>query len=247
MLLKETEKNPITGARKIMVLPLLFTADSARRENFTECDGMLVVHILYLMYGWKDILSKSLKESLASAPDTLMIVKECTTFLYIVDYKNRVVSLSHSFCARISIIRVTCKTYILTAEDSTFAAKVLLTDESRFTKTEITNIHTEDVWADVNPHAIRSHCQHLLFSINLWAGILGDCLKGPHILRSGVSDRDVIVFFYQSEVDYWNLCPSVLVFTCDFNTTVLYQITALKYEYINACSKLSRTLDWSWT
>jgi hypothetical protein len=72
-------------------------------------------------------------------------------------------------------------------KDFTFTAKVLFTDDSCFTRTEITNIHNEHVWSDLNPHAIRSHRQQLLFSINLSSGSLGDGLRGPHILQATVS------------------------------------------------------------
>ncbi|KAJ4434760.1 hypothetical protein ANN_23329 [Periplaneta americana] len=63
-----------------------------------------------------------------------------------------------------------------------FPALVLFTDEAQFTRDGITNFHNQHVWAHENPRAtVPSHHQ-VRFSLNMWAGIIGDRLVGPHVL-----------------------------------------------------------------
>ncbi|KAJ4437962.1 hypothetical protein ANN_13901 [Periplaneta americana] len=63
-----------------------------------------------------------------------------------------------------------------------FPALVLFTDEAQFTRDGITYFHNQHVWAYENPRAtVPSHHQ-VQFSLNMWAGIIGDRLVGPHVL-----------------------------------------------------------------
>ncbi|KAJ4428626.1 hypothetical protein ANN_24671 [Periplaneta americana] len=63
-----------------------------------------------------------------------------------------------------------------------FPALVLFTDEAQFTRDGITYFHNQHVWAYENPRAtVPSHHQ-VRFSLNMWAGIIGDLLVGPHVL-----------------------------------------------------------------
>lgn len=63
-----------------------------------------------------------------------------------------------------------------------FGKNILFTDEACFTRRGVTNFHNEHVYAYENPHAIRvKHFQHE-FKINVWAGIIGNCIVGPVIL-----------------------------------------------------------------
>ncbi|KAJ4440078.1 hypothetical protein ANN_08211 [Periplaneta americana] len=63
-----------------------------------------------------------------------------------------------------------------------FPTLVLFTDEAQFTGDGITNFHNQHVWTYENPRAtVPSHHQ-VRFSLNMWAGIIGDRLVGPHVL-----------------------------------------------------------------
>ncbi|KAJ4444320.1 hypothetical protein ANN_06112 [Periplaneta americana] len=54
--------------------------------------------------------------------------------------------------------------------------------EAQFTRDGITNFHNQHVWAYENPRAtVPSHHQ-VRFSLNMWAGIIGDRLVGSHVL-----------------------------------------------------------------
>ncbi|KAJ4435587.1 hypothetical protein ANN_18203 [Periplaneta americana] len=63
-----------------------------------------------------------------------------------------------------------------------FPALVLFTDEAQFTRDGITNFHNQHVWAYENPRATVPSHQQVRFSLNMWAGIIGDRLVGPHVL-----------------------------------------------------------------
>lgn len=88
MLLEDTEKNIVTGECQIVVLYFLFTADSERLKYSMDYDGMLVVHIVHVIYGWKSRSLKSLKESLPSVLDGLQLVHVSIMLLYTVHYKK---------------------------------------------------------------------------------------------------------------------------------------------------------------
>ncbi|KAJ4438679.1 hypothetical protein ANN_14626 [Periplaneta americana] len=63
-----------------------------------------------------------------------------------------------------------------------FPALVLFTDEAQFTRDGITNFHNQHVWAYENPRATLLSHHQVRFSLNMWAGIIGDRLVGPHVL-----------------------------------------------------------------
>ena len=67
-------------------------------------------------------------------------------------------------------------------EDDQFPTIVLAADESTFTRSGIFNFHNSHAWEPMNPHNIvTGHFQHEL-RLNIWAGVVGDHLLGPHIL-----------------------------------------------------------------
>jgi hypothetical protein len=59
---------------------------------------------------------------------------------------------------------------------------VLFTDEATFGRHGITNFLNQHQWAEENPRGTfhARHQQH--FRVNVWAGIVGDCLVGPRVL-----------------------------------------------------------------
>uniref|UniRef100_A0A6P7GMR5 Uncharacterized protein LOC114344564 n=1 Tax=Diabrotica virgifera virgifera TaxID=50390 RepID=A0A6P7GMR5_DIAVI len=63
-----------------------------------------------------------------------------------------------------------------------FLNNVFFTDEAHFSRVAIINFHNNHVWADQNPHEIIEHHFQNVFSVNVWIGIVGDNLIGPHFL-----------------------------------------------------------------
>lgn len=67
-------------------------------------------------------------------------------------------------------------------QEPNFLNNLLMTDEAGFTREGIFNSRNTHVWSDENPHAIRERGFQQHFSLNVWAGIVGDHLIGPYIL-----------------------------------------------------------------
>jgi hypothetical protein len=58
-----------------------------------------------------------------------------------------------------------------------------------FTRDGIFNFHNVHIWAHANPHTIREAKHQTTFSINVWAGIVGDRLIGPVRLPARLTGR----------------------------------------------------------
>lgn len=67
-------------------------------------------------------------------------------------------------------------------QNANFSRKILFTDEASFTRSGITNVHNEHVYAVENPHATKvTHYQHE-FKINVWAGVIDNFIIGPVVI-----------------------------------------------------------------
>ncbi|KAJ4449249.1 hypothetical protein ANN_00646 [Periplaneta americana] len=75
-----------------------------------------------------------------------------------------------------------------------FPALVLFTDEAQFTRDGITNFHNQHVWAYENPRATFPSHHQVRFSLNMWAGIIGDRLVGPHVLVNRLTGQSYTNF-----------------------------------------------------
>jgi hypothetical protein len=70
----------------------------------------------------------------------------------------------------------------LLERNDNFLEKVLWTDEALFTRDGVFNRHNEHYYALENPHVFFEASHQHRFSLNVWAGIVGNHLIGPHIL-----------------------------------------------------------------
>lgn len=82
-------------------------------------------------------------------------------------------------------------------ENYNFTRNILFTDESIFSHEGIYNAHNWHEWAVENPHIIRVRGFQQRFSINMWAGILGDRLVGPFILPQRLNGDNYANFLSQ--------------------------------------------------
>ncbi|XP_066262388.1 uncharacterized protein [Euwallacea similis] len=73
--------------------------------------------------------------------------------------------------------------------DVNFGRNVLFSDEAGFTRERITNCHNEHVYADENPHAIKTVHFQEEFRINVWAGILDNFIIDPVILPQQLTEE----------------------------------------------------------
>lgn len=75
-----------------------------------------------------------------------------------------------------------CQWFLQRCAGPNFAANVLFTDESGFTRDAILNFHNTHQWAEENPHSLRQSRHQQQFSLNVWAAIIADHLIGPYFL-----------------------------------------------------------------
>lgn len=59
--------------------------------------------------------------------------------------------------------------------------RTLYCDEANFTRDGMNNHHNEHVWVTENPHAVIETNSQYRFTVNVWGGIIGKYLLGPHI------------------------------------------------------------------
>ena len=91
--------------------------------------------------------------------------------------------------------------------DPNFLSRILSTDESQFTRNGIVNLHNEHVWDHQNPHAKKTKSYQHRFSVNVWAGIIGNTLIGPFILPDRLNSQSYLQFLIDKEDDILEETP----------------------------------------
>lgn len=86
-------------------------------------------------------------------------------------------------------------------DDAFFLKSILWTDESKFTREGILNLHNLHEWApkEENPHLKRAKSFQRKFNVNVWAGLIGNNLIGPHYLPDNLNG-DVYLHFLQNHL-----------------------------------------------
>lgn len=79
-------------------------------------------------------------------------------------------------------------------DDVNFLRSILWTDESRFDREGITNLHNLHHWAHENPRVKRQRSFQRRFSVNVWAGVIGNQLIGPHFLPDRLNGENYLQF-----------------------------------------------------
>lgn len=78
--------------------------------------------------------------------------------------------------------------------DRNFLKRILVTDESCFTRNGVVNFRNTHIWAEENPHEVAvTHFQHT-FSFNVWCGILADNVIGPCFLPPRLNGEEYLNF-----------------------------------------------------
>lgn len=90
---------------------------------------------------------------------------------------------------------------------SDFHQCILFTDEATFHCDGYTNSRNSHVWADANPHAVIKRGAQRRFSVNLWAGMVGEFLLGPYILPPRVNGRIYLTFLEEQLPEYLDDLP----------------------------------------
>lgn len=81
-------------------------------------------------------------------------------------------------------------------DDPDFLKRILWTDESKFTREGIFNQHNLHHWThkDENPRRKRLRNFQRKFSINVWAGVIGNQVIGPHYLPENLNGDNYLEF-----------------------------------------------------
>ena len=73
------------------------------------------------------------------------------------------------------------------ANDAEFLLKILWTDEVKFTRDGMFNVHNMHNWQTENPHSILETHFQVKWNINVWAGIIGHLIIGPYFFEGNVT------------------------------------------------------------
>lgn len=98
-----------------------------------------------------------------------------------------------------------------TAVDPNFPTYVLFTDEASFTREGVFNTHNSHVWANQNPHGTTVRAAQQRFAVNVWTGIVGDCLLGPYLLPSRLDCANYLIFLQTVLPGLMNEVPAVIL------------------------------------
>lgn len=77
-------------------------------------------------------------------------------------------------------------------DDPSFIKKVLWTDECKFQNNGILNRQNSRYWSDKNPCWMRESNFQVMWSTNVWCGIVGETLLGPYFFE-GINFLDKIL------------------------------------------------------
>ncbi|GFW46040.1 DUF4817 domain-containing protein [Trichonephila clavipes] len=83
------------------------------------------------------------------------------------------------------------------AADMHFASSMLFCDEATFSREGVINTHNAHMWALNNPHSTQPRAMQQRFTVNVWAGIVGDSLLGPYILPHRLDSHKYLVFLQE--------------------------------------------------
>lgn len=79
-------------------------------------------------------------------------------------------------------------------EEHHFLRTILWTDESLFTRDGILNLHNWHHYAQENPFVTRNSSFQTRFSLNVWLGLVGDRLIGPHVFQGHLTSDKYLEF-----------------------------------------------------
>lgn len=82
----------------------------------------------------------------------------------------------------------------VTENNPQFLENILFTDEATFTREGVVNTHNMHTWSYTNPHTVFPSNAQQKFSVNIWAGVLGDYLIGPYLLPDVLNGSTYLVF-----------------------------------------------------
>lgn len=92
-----------------------------------------------------------------------------------------------------------------------FLKSILWTDESKFTREGIVNFHNLHHWAPKgqNPRKKRAVTFQRKFSVNVWAGLIGNTIVGPHYLPDNLNGDNYLNFLINDLPELMGGVPNI--------------------------------------
>lgn len=88
-----------------------------------------------------------------------------------------------------------CRWYMnISRENMNILSKILFVDEASFQRHGLVNHHNMHSWSEQNPHQVFETKFQNNFTLNVWAGIVGDYLVGPFILPRRLNTAEYLRF-----------------------------------------------------
>lgn len=91
--------------------------------------------------------------------------------------------------------------------DREFLNNVLFTDEATFTRRGVFNFRNKHIWDNENPYVVTERHFQREFKINVWCGIIGNHLLGPHELPPNLNGDLYLDFLQHHLVNYLDDLP----------------------------------------
>ena len=79
------------------------------------------------------------------------------------------------------------------SRDRRFPGIVFFTDEATFTRKGTVSSHNNHVWYTENSHGTRIRAAEVRFSVNVWAGIVGNHLIWPYLLPERLTGWNYLI------------------------------------------------------
>ncbi|XP_011874347.1 PREDICTED: uncharacterized protein LOC105565619, partial [Vollenhovia emeryi] len=101
-----------------------------------------------------------------------------------------------------------CQWLLNVSEENFYFTKyILFSDECTFSNNSTVNRHNLHYWAIENPHWMRQANSQVRWSVNVWAGILGDHIIGPYFIDGKVNGEGYRKFLRDKLVDLLDEVP----------------------------------------
>jgi hypothetical protein len=107
---------------------------------------------------------------------------------------------------------------------------MLFMDEARFGRDGISSVNNQHQWAEKNFHCVIYSRYQLQFSINMWAGTVGDCLIGQFFCHIGLQATTTEILSYMICQSCWKMYHWESEQKCGTCAMVLRHILAVLCE-----------------
>jgi hypothetical protein len=132
-----------------------------------------------------------------------------------------------------------CERLLREHESAGFLKCILWSDEVAFTREGVYNSHNGHLWTQHNPHVTREWGHQVRWSINVWAGIIGNCVVGPYYYSTASMALLIVSSCRKCYQCCLKICHWRFYVTCGFNTMGRRRILAHRHNSTSTHSFLT--------